>query len=199
MRLEYTRCVVVKVRRASKDLISLVCFFGPLYRLGRVVKTTTPSDGTIVELKVGIKFCVSEISAQTLIEPSQISTMGCSHQWYPRHLTWAIVELADGTSMLDWFKTARNHRSSSTTIESRKFRIPSDLRRQPGYRPVSSKVGDHLRILLGVVVYNYFLRWLVSGDPLAVSAMKWSRRCVVYENTHTQSRRRSYLTRHFSA
>jgi hypothetical protein len=41
---------------------------------------------------------------------------------------------------------------SSTTIESRKFRIPSDLRRQPGYRPVSSKVGDHLRILLGVVV-----------------------------------------------
>ena len=44
---------------------------------------------------------------------------------------------------------------SSTTIESRKFRIPSDLRRQPGYRPVSSKVGDHLRILLGVVVYSF--------------------------------------------
>ena len=42
--------------------------------------------------------------------------------------------------------------SSSTAIESRKFRIPSDLRRQPGYRPVSSKVGDHLRILLGAVV-----------------------------------------------
>ena len=48
----------------------------------------------------------------------------------------------------------------STTIESRKFRIPSDLRRQPGYRPVSSKVGDHLRILLGVVVH-YFLPLLV--------------------------------------
>jgi hypothetical protein len=45
---------------------------------------------------------------------------------------------------------------SSTTIESRKFRIPSDLRRQPGYRPVSSKVGDHLRILLGVVVQSLF-------------------------------------------
>jgi hypothetical protein len=48
---------------------------------------------------------------------------------------------------------------SSTTIESRKFRIPSDLRRQPGYRPVSSKVGDHLRILLGVVVH-FFLHWV---------------------------------------
>ena len=46
--------------------------------------------------------------------------------------------------------------SISTTIESRKFRIPSDLRRQPGYRPVSSKVGDHLRILLGVVVHIPF-------------------------------------------
>jgi hypothetical protein len=45
----------------------------------------------------------------------------------------------------------------STTIESRKFRIPSDLRRQPGYRPVSSKVGDHLRILLGVVVHSFLL------------------------------------------
>ena len=45
----------------------------------------------------------------------------------------------------------------STTIESRKFRIPSDLRRQPGYRPVSSKVGDHLRILLGVVVQILFV------------------------------------------
>ena len=43
----------------------------------------------------------------------------------------------------------------STTIESRKFRIPSDLRRRPGYRPVSSKVGDHLRILLGVVVHSF--------------------------------------------
>ena len=31
-----------------------------------------------------------------------------------------------------------------------------NLRRQPGYRPVSSKVGDHLRILLGVVVYIPF-------------------------------------------
>ena len=47
--------------------------------------------------------------------------------------------------------------SSSTTIESRKFRIPSDLRRQPGFRPVSSKVGDHLRILLGVVVHSFLL------------------------------------------
>jgi hypothetical protein len=31
-----------------------------------------------------------------------------------------------------------------------------NLRRQPGYRPVSSKVGDHLRILLGVVVHSFF-------------------------------------------
>jgi len=32
-----------------------------------------------------------------------------------------------------------------------------NLRRQPGYRPVSSKVGDHLRILLGVVVHLFLL------------------------------------------
>jgi hypothetical protein len=32
-----------------------------------------------------------------------------------------------------------------------------NLRRQPGYRPVSSKVGDHLRILLGVVVQLLFV------------------------------------------
>ena len=51
---------------------------------------------------------------------------------------------------------SRTSSISSTTIESRKFRIPSDLRRQPGYRPVSSKVGDHLRILLGVVVHIPF-------------------------------------------
>ena len=51
---------------------------------------------------------------------------------------------------------SQNGLKSSTTIESRKFRIPSDLRRQPGYRPVSSKVGDHLRILLGVVVQLLF-------------------------------------------
>ena len=31
-----------------------------------------------------------------------------------------------------------------------------NLRRQPGYRPVSSKVGDHLRILFGVVVHSFF-------------------------------------------
>jgi hypothetical protein len=53
--------------------------------------------------------------------------------------------------------------NSSTTIESRKFRIPSDLRRQPGYRPVSSKVGDHLRILLGVVVHQSFVFELCSS------------------------------------
>jgi hypothetical protein len=53
----------------------------------------------------------------------------------------------------------------STTIESRKFRIPSDLRRQPGYRPVSSKVGDHLRILLGVVVYLLFTFWPEKTRP----------------------------------
>ena len=32
-----------------------------------------------------------------------------------------------------------------------------NLRRQPGYRPVSSKVGDHLPILLGVVVHLFLL------------------------------------------
>ena len=53
--------------------------------------------------------------------------------------------------------TSEKNLISSTTIESRKFRIPSDLRRQPGYRPVSSKVGDHLRILLGVVVHTFLL------------------------------------------
>jgi hypothetical protein len=53
---------------------------------------------------------------------------------------------------------------SSTTIESRNFRIPSDLRRQPGYRPVSSKVGDHLRILLGVVVSYAFLGLQLFGQ-----------------------------------
>jgi hypothetical protein len=60
---------------------------------------------------------------------------------------------------------------SSTTIESRKFRIPSDLRRQPGYRPVSSKVGDHLRILLGVVVHSF----LLSADTEVMAENKCSK------------------------
>jgi hypothetical protein len=76
------------------------------------------------------------------------------------------VELANGNLCVVQLYKGKKSPESSTTIESRKFRIPSDLRRQPGYRPVSSKVGDHLRILLGVVVNNYFLRWLVSGDSI---------------------------------
>jgi hypothetical protein len=60
--------------------------------------------------------------------------------------------------------------NSSTTIESRKFRIPSDLRRQPGYRPVSSKVGDHLRILLGVVVHSFLLPIDVGQKLMAVTS-----------------------------
>jgi hypothetical protein len=62
----------------------------------------------------------------------------------------------------------------STTIESRKFRIPSDLRRQPGYRPVSSKVGDHLRILLGVVVpilFVPFRYWTCETDQIIAEFM----------------------------
>jgi hypothetical protein len=60
---------------------------------------------------------------------------------------------------------------SSTTIESRKFRIPSDLRRQPGYRPVSSKVGDHLRILLGVVVHPFLLSIEIVQKLTAVASI----------------------------
>lgn len=41
---------------------------------------------------------------------------------------------------------------SSTAIGSRKYRIPSDLRSQAGYRLVSTMVGDHMGIL-GVVVF----------------------------------------------
>jgi len=41
-----------------------------------------------------------------------------------------------------------------------------NLRRQPGYRPVSSKVGDHLRILLGVVVH-IFLRLMGAAGALS--------------------------------
>lgn len=40
----------------------------------------------------------------------------------------------------------------STAIGSRKYRIPSDLRSQAGYRLVSTMVGDHMGIL-GVVVF----------------------------------------------
>lgn len=41
----------------------------------------------------------------------------------------------------------------STAIGSRKYRIPSDLRSQAGYRLVSTMVGDHMGIL-GVVVFG---------------------------------------------
>lgn len=43
---------------------------------------------------------------------------------------------------------------SSTAIGSRKYRIPSDLRSQAGYRLVSTMVGDHMGIL-GVVVFDF--------------------------------------------
>jgi hypothetical protein len=157
----YTCYVVVKVRHAPKDPLS-VASFTPRLPLPSLPPGLRRQDDHFFKWNnggkiVGIDFCVSATPIQTLFEPSQFTTMGFSHQWYPRHLTWAIVELADGTYMPHWFTTAKNHSFSSTTIESRKFRIPSDLRRQPGYRPVSSKVGDHLRILLGVVVYTHFL------------------------------------------
>lgn len=45
---------------------------------------------------------------------------------------------------------------SSTAIGSRKYRIPSDLRSQAGYRLVSTMVGDHMGIL-GVVVFGFDL------------------------------------------
>jgi hypothetical protein len=52
-----------------------------------------------------------------------------------------------------------------------------NLRRQPGYRPVSSKVGDHLRILLGVVVHSFlFLKRRCSeidGGDIHQSAGCW--------------------------
>lgn len=47
----------------------------------------------------------------------------------------------------------------STAIGSRKYRIPSDLRSQAGYRSVSTMVGDHMGIL-GVVVFFF---WVVQG------------------------------------
>ncbi len=46
---------------------------------------------------------------------------------------------------------------SSTAIGPRKYRIPSDLRSQAGYRLVSTTVGDHVGIL-GAVVFAIFLR-----------------------------------------
>jgi hypothetical protein len=45
-----------------------------------------------------------------------------------------------------------------------------NLRRQPGYRPVSSKVGDHLRILLGVVVHFFLVCAL--NRPLSKSVWR---------------------------
>ena len=46
------------------------------------------------------------------------------------------------------------HTLISTAIGSRKYRIPSDLRSQAGYRLVSTMVGDHMGIL-GVVVFDF--------------------------------------------
>ena len=83
---------------------------------------------------------------------SEVVNLKCSD---PRR---AISALASSRLCVSGTYSIWEANMSSTTIESRKFRIPSDLRRQPGYRPVSSKVGDHLRILLGVVVHS-FLRW----------------------------------------
>ena len=48
----------------------------------------------------------------------------------------------------------------STAIGLRKYRIPSDLRSQAGYRLVSTTVGDHVGIL-GAVVFVFVF---VSGD-----------------------------------
>ena len=48
---------------------------------------------------------------------------------------------------------------SSTAIGSRKYRIPSDLRSQAGYRLVSTMVGDHMGIL-GVVVFDFLMSYV---------------------------------------
>ena len=72
-----------------------------------------------------------------------------------RDTSWMLEAVVQEKVKIARNINAKSPNISSTTIESRKFRIPSDLRRQPGYRPVSSKVGDHLRILLGVVVHFF--------------------------------------------
>lgn len=46
--------------------------------------------------------------------------------------------------------------SLSTAIGPRKYRIPSDLRSQAGYRLVSTTVGDHVGIL-GAVVFAFMV------------------------------------------
>jgi hypothetical protein len=48
---------------------------------------------------------------------------------------------------------------SATAIHTRKFRIPSDLRRQVGNGSVSTMVGDHMGILGAVV---FFLDYIVD-------------------------------------
>lgn len=58
--------------------------------------------------------------------------------------------------------------SSSTAIGLRKYRIPSDLRSQAEYRPVSTTVGDHVGIL-GAVVFFFFgwgapTQWIIGED-----------------------------------
>ena len=92
---------------------------------------------------------------------SEVVNLKCSD---PRR---AISALASSRLCVSGTYSIWEANMSSTTIESRKFRIPSDLRRQPGYRPVSSKVGDHLRILLGVVVHSFSFgsreKGMVSG------------------------------------
>ena len=115
------------------------------------------------------------------------------------------VHAADST-MIDRVSLSRRlyienfHGISSTTIESRKFRIPSDLRRQPGYRPVSSKVGDHLRILLGVVVPSFLTRLhhhvgLIGLGQFSLSNFTYSRVSQPFVVRRVVSRCRSYVPR----
>ena len=69
--------------------------------------------------------------------------------------TWWISgqtrEVAVGGGL---YNTTHSVYPLSTAIGPRKYRIPSDLRSQAGYRLVSTTVGDHVGIL-GAVVFAF--------------------------------------------
>ena len=52
----------------------------------------------------------------------------------------------------------------ATAIHTRKFRIPSDLRRQAGNGSVSTMVGDHMGILSAVVLILLLLYSFVGFE-----------------------------------
>lgn len=60
------------------------------------------------------------------------------------------------------YKGALKTYKVSSAIGSRKYRIPSDLRSQAGYRLVSTMVGDHMGILGAEVIFAAPGPWTLS-------------------------------------